>query len=116
MAYTQHYPPWLLANIVQVALAITILALTINLTIRYQSLKDSCRSPPHTQQCENIAFALGALKYNLVPPAWALISVSMWLVDSFIIGLPWVIVSGFEWMAQGFYMGAGCVRTWDRYI
>ena len=94
---------------VQLALAITILCITAHIVNRYQKLVDQC--PPDSQglNCQNEGFVLGAMKYSLVPPILAICDTIVWVVDSYLVGLPYTFVIWCAWLLQGFYMGGGCV-------
>jgi hypothetical protein len=49
------------------------------------------------------------MKYSLVPPILAICDTIVWVVDSYLAGLPYTFVIWCAWLLQGFYMGGGCV-------
>ena len=61
--------------------------------------------------CENEGFLLGAMKYSLVPPILAVCDAIVWLIDSYLAGLPYTFVIWCGWIVQGFYMGGATVRN-----
>ena len=100
----------------KVALAVTILGLTIKLLIRYQDLQVGCGPldddgdvPISNKRCDVVAYLLGAFKYCLVPPILALCDVIIWVIDSWVTGMPWPFIHWAGWIVQGFYMGGATV-------
>ena len=100
----------------KLALAVTILGLTIKLLTRYQHLHEGCGPPDNNDsvpisnnRCDVVEYFVGAYKYCIVPPVLALCDITIWVIDSWGTGMPWPFIHWAGWFVQGFYMGGGTV-------
>ena len=98
-----------MTDMLQVLLACVVLALSINLSVRWDNLAHAC-GDSETKECDKTSQGEGALKYCISVGAIALFDVSIWAVDTFWTSLPWWLVYGAAQMSGGFGLGGGCVR------
>lgn len=94
----------------QVILGCIILALSINLSVRWDNLAHGC-GDSDTKECDKISQGEGALKYCISVGAIALLDVCVWATDAFWTSLPPWVVYMFAQICGGFALGGGSVRS-----